>query len=228
MVDYITGSIRNPSFLSLFLAYFGGVLSSFSPCIYPVIPVVVGVIGAANVEKRVRALTLSLSYAVGIALVYTALGVIAALTGHLFGEIATSPYSYLVFGNVCLLLAFWMMDWIQLPYLSAGPDTKRKGHIGVFVTGLLSGLVVAPCASPVLFGLLLYVSTTRNVLLGGSMLFSFSIGMSTLLIVIGTFSGVLKLLPRPGEWMVWVKRALALGLFILAQYYLLKAGGSLL
>jgi thiol:disulfide interchange protein DsbD len=121
-----------------------------------------------------------------------------------------------------------MMDWIQLPYLSAGPDTKRKGHIGVFVTGLLSGLVVAPCASPVLFGLLLYVSTTRNVLLGGSMLFSFSIGMSTLLIVIGTFSGALKLLPRPGEWMVWVKRALALGLFILAQYYILKAGGSLL
>lgn len=228
MIEFITGSIRDPSFASLFLAYFGGVLASLSPCIYPVIPVVVGVIGASHVERRLRALTLSLSYALGIAIVYTALGITASLTGRLFGEIATSPYSYLVFGNVCLILAFWMMDWIQLPYFSTGTGEQRRGHVGVFVTGMLSGLVVAPCASPVLFGLLLYVSTTRDVFLGGSMLFSFSIGMSTILVVIGTFSGTLKLLPRPGNWMVWVKRILALGLFILAQYYLLKAGGLLI
>ncbi len=227
MVEYITSSVRDPSVLSVFLAFFGGVLASLSPCLYPVIPVVVGVIGASKVEKRVQALTLSLSYAVGIALVYTALGVIASLTGNLFGEIATSPWSYFIYGNVLLLLSFWMMDWVRVPYFSAGRETGRGGHVGVFVTGLLSGLVVAPCASPVLFGLLVYVSTTRDVFLGGSMLFSFSIGMSTLLVVIGTFSGALKLLPRPGKWMVWVKRGLALVMLVMAEYFLLKAGGLL-
>lgn len=227
MVEYIVNSIREPSLISVFLAFVGGLLASLSPCIYPVIPVVVGVIGASKVEKKVQALTLSLSYALGVAIVYTVLGVVASLTGHLFGEIATSPWSYLIFGNLLLLLFLWMMDWIQIPYLFAGKETGRKGHIGVFITGLFSGLVIAPCASPVLFGLLIYVSTTQDVLLGSSMLFSFSIGMSALLVVIGTFSGTLKSLPRPGKWMVWVKRALAFGLLLLAEYFFLKAGGLL-
>lgn len=228
MSDFLVRAVENPSFVSIFLAYMGGVLASLTPCVYPMIPILLGVIGASNIEKRSRALTLSLSYALGLSLVYTALGIFAAVTGSFFGEIATSPWSYLIFGNLCLILSFWMMDWINIPFFSSGRTADKKGHLGIFVTGALSGLVAAPCTSPVLAGLLIYVSRTKDVVLGGSMLFSFSIGMTTLLIVIGTFSGVMKLLPKPGGWMIWIKRGLALILFAFGEYFIIKAGGLLI
>lgn len=93
---------------------------------------------------------------------------------------------------------------------------------------MFSGIVAAPCTSPVLAGLLIYISTTKNVILGGSMMFAFSLGMTTLLIAIGIFSGIAKSLPKPGKWMVWVKRVLALALFGFGHYFLMKAGGLLI
>ncbi|OGP95850.1 MAG: hypothetical protein A2157_06420 [Deltaproteobacteria bacterium RBG_16_47_11] len=228
MTDSIVNAIQNPSLLSVFLAYLGGVLASLTPCVYPMIPIILGVIGASAIDSRMRGLTLSLAYVAGLSLVYTLLGIFASVTGRFFGEIATSPWSYLIFGNLCLLLGFWMMDWINLPIFSSGKTTERRGCIGAFVIGVLSGVVAAPCTSPVLAGLLIYVSTTKNVAFGGAMMFAFSIGMSTLLILIGTFSGVAKSFPKPGNWMIWVKRGLAVALFGFGEYFLMKAGGLLL
>ncbi|MFN3395684.1 MAG: cytochrome c biogenesis protein CcdA [Thermodesulfovibrionales bacterium] len=228
MHDLITRSIENPSLFSLALSFLGGVLASLTPCVYPMIPIIIGIIGASTIDKRLTAFILSLSYAIGLSIVYSALGIFAALTGRFFGEISTSPWSYLIFGNVCLILGLWMMDWINIPLFSKTRTSERKGYLGAFITGLLSGLVAAPCTSPVLAGLLIYISTTKNLLLGGSMMLSFSLGMSALLIAIGTFSGTLKSLPRPGNWMVWIKRILAVVLFGLGEYYLLKAGGLLI
>jgi thiol:disulfide interchange protein DsbD len=228
MTDSIVHAIQNPSFLSVFLAYLGGVLASLTPCVYPMIPIILGVIGASAIDNKVRGLTLSLSYVAGLSLIYTLFGIFASVTGRFFGEIATSPWSYLVFGNLCLVLGFWMMDWINLPIFSSGKTTEKRGCIGAFVIGVLSGIVAAPCTSPILAGLLIYVSTTKNVVFGGAMMFAFSIGMSTLLILIGTFSGVAKSLPKPGNWMVWVKRGLAVALFAIGEYFLMKAGGLLL
>lgn len=228
MFDFVFKGIENPSLTSVFLSYLGGVLASLTPCVYPMIPIVLGVIGASGIEKRSRGFTLSVSYVLGLSLVYASMGIFASMTGGFFGEVATSPWSYLVFGNLCLALGFWMMDWINIPFFSSGKTSDRKGHIGVFVTGLLSGLVAAPCISPVLAGLLIYISATKDVVLGGSMMFAFSLGMTTLLIIIGTFSGMAKSLPKSGKWMVWVKKALALVLFGYGEYFLLKAGGLLI
>lgn len=228
MFDFVFKGIENPSFVSILIAYIGGVLASLTPCVYPMIPIVLGVIGASDIEKRSRGFTLSVSYVLGLSLVYASMGIFASMTGGFFGEIATSPWSYLVFGNLCLVLAFWMMDWINIPFFSSGKTSDRKGHIGVFVTGLLSGLVAAPCTSPVLAGLLIYVSATKDVVLGGSMMFAFSLGMTTLLIIIGTFSGMAKSLPKSGRWMVWIKKILALVLFVFGEYFLIKAGGLLI
>lgn len=228
MGEFILNSLKEPSFISIFIAYLGGLLTSLTPCVYPMIPIVAGIIGASKVEKRIRSFLLASVYALGLALVYAALGVIAALTGSLFGTVASSPWSYLIFGNFSLLLSFWMMGWINPPMFTLKQKSSIPGYGGVFLSGLLSGLVVAPCTSPVMAGLLLYVSSSSNVVLGSSMLFSFSLGMSTLLIVIGTFSGLIINLPKPGKWMVRIKRGLALILFIAGQYYLLKAGGGFL
>lgn len=228
MVEFIIRSIENPSLFSLALSFLGGILASLTPCVYPMIPIVIGIIGASTIEKRTTAFILSLSYAIGLSIVYSGLGIFAASTGRFFGEIATSPWSYLIFGNICLILGAWMMDWINIPLFSKARASNRKGYLGAFITGMLSGLVAAPCTSPLLAGLLIYISTTKDLLLGGSMMLSFSLGMSVLLIATGTFSGTLKTLPRPGNWMAWIKKTLAVVLFGLGEYYILKAGGLLI
>jgi len=228
MLEYILQQLQEPSLLSVFFAYLGGVLTSLTPCIYPMIPILLGVIGASRIESRWQGLSLSVAYAMGLALVYTLLGMFAALTGSFFGRIASNPWSLLVFANLCLVLGCWMLDWVQLPLFSTARGTTRKGHIGAFITGLLSGLVAATCSSPVLAGLLIYVTNSRDVALGAVMLFAFAFGMSSLLIVIGTFSGVLKRLPDPGRWMIFVKRLLAVGLLAYGEYFLLRAGRLLL
>src|SRR4030042_5421435 len=115
MTDSLVDAIRNPSVLSVFLAYLGGVLASLTPCVYPMIPIILGVIGASAIDNRMRGLMLSLAYVAGLSLVYTLLGIFASVTGRFFGEIATSPWSYLIFGNLCLVLGIWMMDWLNLP-----------------------------------------------------------------------------------------------------------------
>ena len=228
MFDAIVKGLENPSFLSIPVAYLGGVLASLTPCVYPLIPIVLGIIGASSIDKKTTGLTLSAAYALGLSIVYAALGIFASMTGRFLGEVATSPYSYLLFGNLCLILGFWMMDWINIPLFSTGNASRRSGHTVAFLTGMLSGIVAAPCTSPVLAGLLIYISTTKDVILGGSMMFAFSLGMSTLLIVIGAFSGGIKALPKPGMWMTWVKKGLALILFGFGEYFLLKAGGLLI
>lgn len=228
MIDFITKGMENPSLFSVFAGYIGGVLSSLTPCIYPMIPIVVSVVGGSSQGSKIRGLTLSISYTLGLSIIYTALGIFAAVTGGFFGEVATHPWSYIVFGNVCIVLGLWMMDWISIPLFPSHNREIRGGHMGVFIAGIFSGLVVAPCTSPVLAGILLYVSGTKDVYLGGSILLAFSLGMSTLLVLIGTFSGAVKSLPRPGAWMVWVKRGLALSLLLYGEYLLIKAGGLLI
>ncbi|HBR21140.1 MAG TPA: hypothetical protein DD713_01005 [Nitrospiraceae bacterium] len=228
MFEVIGKAIENPSVLSIPVAYLGGVLASLTPCVYPMIPIVLGIIGASSIDKKTTGLTLSASYALGVSIVYAALGIFASMTGSFFGEVATSPWSYLLFGNLCLILGFWMMEWINIPLFSTGRAPGRSGHAGAFLTGMLSGVVAAPCTSPVLAGLLIYISTTKDVVLGGSMMLAFSLGMSTLLIAVGAFSGGIKTLLKPGRWMVWVKKGLALLMFGFGEYFLIKAGGLLI
>ncbi|PIV66913.1 MAG: hypothetical protein COS10_03815, partial [Nitrospirae bacterium CG01_land_8_20_14_3_00_44_22] len=115
MFEVIGKAIENPSVLSIPVAYLGGVLASLTPCVYPMIPIVLGIIGASSIDKKTTGLTLSASYALGVSIVYAALGIFASMTGSFFGEVATSPWSYLVFGNLCLILGFWMMEWINIP-----------------------------------------------------------------------------------------------------------------
>ena len=119
-----------------------------------------------------------------------------------------------------------MLDVISLPAL--GVDLRHQARPrnlwSVFLFGLTSGLIVGPCTSPFLAGLLTMVSLKQNVIYGVSLLFIFSYGVGFLLILVGTFSGILGVLPKSGPWLLWIKRFSALILLIAAQYYLLKAG----
>lgn len=209
-------------------AFAGGVLAGLSPCVYPMIPIVLAYVGSrsAGEKTRLSSFLLSLGYVVGMATVYALLGMIAALTGTLFGRIGTSPWALLVVANVLILFALNILEVIQFPtwFLSRPPEPAARGVAGAFLIGAASGLVASPCTSPVLFGLLTFVATNRSIVYGGLLLFAFSMGMGILLIAVGTFSGVAAALPRPGRWMVGVKKVLGLLMLGLAEYYLIKAG----
>jgi thiol:disulfide interchange protein DsbD len=209
-------------------AFGGGVLASLSPCVYPLIPIVSAYVGsrAAGDKTRSRSFALSLGYVVGMAAVYSLLGMIAALTGSFFGRISTSPWAQLIVANVFLLVALNILEVIPFPTWFSGRPLEPAvgGVIGAFLVGAASGLVASPCTSPVLFGLLTFVATTHSVAYGGFLLFAFSMGMGVLLIAVGTFSGLATALPKPGPWMQGVKRVLGLLMLGLAEYYLIRAG----
>lgn len=219
----------NP-FLAFVAVFAAGVLVSFTPCVYPVIPLTLGCIGARAVGSKWKGFFLSLVYVLGMATTYAILGAIASLSGKLFGQIGSSPISYFVVGNICLILGLSMLGIFQIPQLNfagAGSVQKKGGMLGVFVVGLISGLIVGPCTAPVLAAILLYVSTQKNLVYGFSLLFVFGYGVGFLLILLGTFTGLLASMPKSGEWLERVKKIFGWVLILVAQYYFIKMGGLL-
>lgn len=211
-------------FWALLLVFLGGIATSLTPCVYPLIPVTVGVFGATKTDSRLHALLLSLTYVGGMVVTYTALGVVAAMTGGLFGAALQSPW---VIGGIALLfvaLSFSMLGLFELR-LPAGLQNRlsnagRSGWTGALVMGLVAGLIAAPCVGPVLAGVLLFVAENREPLIGAVLLSTFALGMGVLFIVIGTFSGLVQRMPTSGTWMEVVKAVFAIIFIALAVFYL--------
>lgn len=223
--------VRSAPLLAFAAAYAAGVLVSFTPCVYPVIPITLGYIGGRSAGGRGRGFLLSLSYALGLACVYAALGLFASLTGRLFGSVGAHPVSYFIAANICLVLGLSMFDVIQIPSLSfagGGAGRRSGGFLGAFFVGMGSGLIVGPCTAPVLGAILLYVAKAGNVAYGTSLLFTFAMGMATLLILIGTFAGLLANLPKSGPWLLAVKKIFGVLLILAAEYFLVETGKRLL
>jgi thiol:disulfide interchange protein DsbD len=210
-----------------------GLLTSLTPCVYPMIPITASVITgtAREGQSRARTVGLTLTYAVGMALLYAVLGAAAGLTGTLFGTVSASPWALLGIGNVLLLFALVMLDVLPVPVprrLMAWAGSRGGGSYGaVFVLGATSGVVAAPCGAPAFAVVLTWVAATQAGLMGFVYLFVFSLGMTALLVVVGIFSGTLALLPRSGTWMVWMKRISAIVMIAVAQYYFVQAGYNL-
>ena len=218
---YLQGSLL----LAFAAAYAGGLLASLTPCVYPMIPITAGVISNSNIGgSKLRGFLLSLTYITGMAITYAGLGIFAAATGRFFGSVNTSPWTFLIVGNIILLLGLGMLDVFRLPTFAPQLDTRIKGVPGVFVIGMASGLIAGPCTAPVLGALLAYVASTGNLVLGASLLFVFSFGMGAILLVVGTFSGFLASIPRSGNWMVIIKKTMGFFMIGLAEYFLIQAG----
>lgn len=213
--------------LDYFIVFWGGVLVSFSPCVYPVMPLTASVIAGLNTTgTKLRGFILSLVYVFGVAITYCTLGAFAALTGRFFGQIQNNPVVFLIVGNVLILFSLALFDVIPMPAL--GIDVQHKIKIKnlwtVLLLGMASGLVIGPCTAPILGTLLLYVGSRQNVFYGVSLLFVFSYGVGASLIVIGTFSSMLGNLPKSGAWLVWIKRICGMILLAMGEYFLVKAG----
>lgn len=219
---------EHPS-LALLLAYAGGVLASFTPCTYPMIPITVAFIGAKAHGNRWRGFVLSSFYVLGLAVVYSALGAVAALTGGLFGALTTNRWTYLMVGNLCLFFGLAMLEVVPLKppaFLNRIQVRNIPGHdiLSSVLLGGASALVVSTCTTPILGVLLTIVATRQDIVWGMGMLFFFSYGIGSLVIVIGTFTGLLASLPRSGIWMRRIQKTFGVLMVLAAEYFFIKTG----
>lgn len=229
----LPAALSDRPLLALVALFAAGVLTSLTPCIYPMIPITVSVIsGTARAgQSQGRTLGLTLTYAVGMATLYAMLGLLAGLTGTLFGSISANPWALLAIGNLLLLFSLYMLDVfpVAMPRkLMRWAGAQKGGSYGaVFLLGAGSGVVAAPCGAPAFAVVLTWVAATQAGMMGFLYLFTFSMGMTALLVVVGLFSGALALLPRSGRWMVWMKKGAGIIMLAVAQYYLIRAGYNL-
>ena len=201
------------NFFWIILSFFGfGLLLSLTPCVFPMIPIISGIIVAQGRDlTKKRAFSLSLTYVLGMALTYSAAGVAAGFSGRLISVALQNPWVLSTFALVFVLLAFSMFGFyeLQVPGFIQSKFTAASNHCtagtctGVFLMGLFSAIIIGPCITAPLAGALLYIGQTHNVLLGGSALFSLSMGMGVPLLIIGTSAGAF--LPKAGAWMNGVK-----------------------
>ena len=222
--------LRDRPLAAIPLLFAAGVATSLTPCIYPMIPITAGVLGGAGAAGRSRGQTILLTtaYVLGLALVYASLGLLAGLTGTLFGTVSANRWAYFTMGNLLLIFALAMLDVI--PVAAPGKLVAWASRIGAgsyggaFLMGATSGLVAAPCGAPAFAAVLTFVAATRSASLGFIYLFVFSLGMTALLVLIGLSSGMLARLPRSGRWLSVVKKVSGVLLLAMAEYYFIQMG----
>jgi thiol:disulfide interchange protein DsbD len=229
----LSDALASSPLLALAAMFGAGVLTSLTPCVYPMIPITSAVIAgtAREQQPRSRTIALTLTYAVGLATLYAFLGALAGVSGQLFGTVSASPWARIAIGNLLVLFALAMLDVIPVPvprkWLQRAAQTEGGSYGAVFAMGAMSGVVAAPCGAPAFAVVLTWVAATGAGLMGFVYLFVFSLGMTALLVAVGLFSGTLAVLPRSGVWMVWVKRVAALIMIGMAEYYFVSAGYNL-
>lgn len=207
------------------LAFLAGILVSFTPCVYPLIPVTAGLLQSQATRSLVYNFFSSFLYIVGMALVYATFGYLAATSSIIFGKWLANPFFVAAIVIFFLYFACSMFGFYELyttQFLS-----KRGGGFGVkgtlinsFLLGVISGTVASPCLTPALATLLGVVAQQANPMLGIITLFCFALGMGILLLLVGTFSATLTLLPRSGEWMNTIKTIFGFLIFATCIYFL--------
>jgi len=193
------------------LAYITGLVLSFTPCVWPMYPITSSVIlNSSSIKTRKTAFLLSLSYVLGLAAIYSVLGAVTGKIGAIASNYLKSVWIVSALSLVLIIFGLSMLGLFQLriPIMTSSRFLKggRKGFLGVFVMGLISGLVLSPCITPVVGALIGFVIQSGSWLRGAYLFFALALGMGTILVVIGTVSGALNALPKPGNWMIRIRQ----------------------
>jgi cytochrome c-type biogenesis protein len=225
----LSQSLSHSPIAALVTMFVGGIATSLTPCIYPMIPITAGLLAGSTREKsRARAAGLTLAYVTGLALFYAILGLVAGLSGQLFGTIASNPWVRFAVGNLLLIAGLAMLDVIPVSApqrLLAWVGSLGGGsYPAVFLLGATSGIVAAPCGAPAFAAVLTWVAATRSGVLGFIYLFVFSLGMTAILVVVGLFAGGIAALPKAGAWMATIKKLSGIILLAMAEYYFVQMG----
>jgi thiol:disulfide interchange protein DsbD len=213
--------------LALPLIFLLGLALNLTPCVYPIIPITISYFGSQSHEGH-KPVVLALFYVLGMAVMYSVLGVVAGLTGGLFGSQLQNPWVLSIFALVMFALALSQFDrkdgrpiWeFQLPAALRNKAGSRSGILGAMLMGLMVGVVAAPCIGPAVVALLQWVGTQKNAVLGFVTFFTLALGLGLPYIFLATASGSVKKLPRSGEWMIGVKHIFGVIMIWMGFYYL--------
>lgn len=226
-VDY-----QNSSILIIFLFVFlAGILTSFTPCIFPMIPITLALIGQDLLTNRYVAFKKTCIYVLGIAMTYSILGLIAASTGSLFGQVLANPWALMGIGVFYFIMASSMVGLFDINFLSGLQNKVGQNKVqsagGIFIFGAFTGLFASPCVGPVLIGILTYAAQSQNLTFSFFMLFVYALGLGQIFIAISLSGSLLQRLPRSGPWMNFAKYLLALLLIGAGLFFFIPGVKSL-
>ena len=209
--------------LSILFVFLGGLALNLTPCVYPLIPITIGYFGGQSEGKTSRLFVLGLLYVLGMAITYSVVGVVTALSGAVFGALLQNPIVIIFIAAIFVVLALSMFGLYEIKApdaLVAKAGGARSGIFGAFFMGLTMGIVAAPCIGPFVLGLVTYVAAKADVLYGFTMFFFLAIGLGTPYLFLAIFSGRIKSLPRAGFWMEGVRNIFGFILIGMAIYFL--------
>lgn len=206
--------------LALIFVFFAGFLTSFTPCIFPMIPLTLAVLVPRKEQWSFSTkLSRSLSYVLGIAVTYSILGVLAASSGLMFGALLGNKWVALSISLFFVMFSISMLGFFEIKTPSFLSNSKALRSSNTFFYGLAAGVVAGPCVGPVLLSILTYISQTGDVRMGFALMMSFAFGMGLIFILLGTGSGMVKMLPKSGPWLDGIKYVFAGAMALLAMYY---------
>lgn len=220
--DVTDSFARKGIIITFLLIFLGGLGLNLTPCVYPLIPITMSYFGGQTAGKSGKRLLMAILYVLGIAIVNSALGTLAALSGGLLGSFMTNPIVLLAIAGILIALSLSMFGVYEFrvpSFLMNLGGGARTGYIGALMMGLTMGIVAAPCIGPFVIGLLTYVASTGNPFIGFSMFFTLSLGLGLPFIFLAFFSSKIDSLPRSGEWMVGVRIIFGLILVGMALYF---------
>jgi len=205
----------------LFVAFLGLGLN-LTPCVYPLISVTVAYFGTQGHHHTLRIAILAFLYVLGIAISFATIGIVASLSGGMFGALLQKPAVLVAVAALMIVLAlssFGLYQFQPPGWLMQKASGAAPGFLGAFLMGLTMGVVAAPCIGPVVVGLLVFVGSRQDPILGLELFLALGIGMGLPYLALAMVAGSLKALPRSGDWLIWVERAFGFILVGLAAYF---------
>ena len=213
---------RRGNAIGFLLVLLGGLALNLTPCVYPLIGVTIAYFGNQGGGPR-RVLSLAILFVLGIAIMFSSVGVAVALSGGLFGAAMQNPFVLSAVAAMMLVLAASSFGFfvIQPPqFMAQWAGAARPGYAGSFLMGLGMGVVAAPCIGPIVLGLLLMVERSGNPLFGFALFFTLAVGLGLPYVGLAMAAGSIRRLPRSGEWLAWVEQLFGFILVGLAIYFL--------
>jgi len=214
--------VADASLWAYLIVFAGGVVTSIGPCNVAMIPLVIAFVSGQKDISRSQSFVLSTAFAVGLAITLSILGVVAALVGGIIG--GSSHVWFYVVAAVCILMGLHLLDVLRLPL----PDVaarqreriRKQGALGALLLGLVSGLAASGCATPALAAILTLVMSKGAVVYGASLLLTYGLGRGVPIIILGTFAGLVKLIPRMVSWSARLEKASGALLVLIGLYFI--------
>jgi thiol:disulfide interchange protein DsbD len=226
--QHLQKALETQSVVAYAIVFLAGVLTSLTPCVYPLIPIIASYVGSRAEKSVLYSFLVSVFYVIGLALTFAFLGVLASISGRMLGNVQTNPWINFAVGNLFILFGLSLLDVFHFPFLgtlgASSGISKTKGIFGALFLGITSGFIAAPCVTAIILTLLGYVAMKQSIIFGGSLLFTYAIGMGCLLVLVGTFSGIITALPKAGNWMLNIQRGFGVIIILVGEYFLIKAG----